>query len=97
MDKKTPLTVQHFWELGFIKDGFNGYELRIGQFKPDDRVLNLNGDYLFIRQRNNDKRHEDSLVVLWNKDLMKTFYVEQMIALIFSLTGVNKFIQSQSL
>lgn len=82
-----PLTPEVLIAVRFMKDGFGSYNMDIEMFSCSLNQLSFSGDYLYLRQGKSDKRHEDSLVVIWNKDLMKIFYLHQLQNLYFALTG----------
>ena len=83
-----PLTPEWLERFGFLKDGFGAYNKDISNFEGEFKTLSFSGDYLYIRQGNKENGREgDDLVSLWNKDLMRVFYVHQLQNLYYALTG----------
>jgi hypothetical protein len=82
------LTPEILKSCGFEKDGFGCYNLSINPFDSGTKKLFFVGDYLYL-QEGSEGEHEmkHHLVILWNKDLMKEFYLHQLQNLYFSLTG----------
>ena len=83
-----PLTPEILEQCGFVKDGFKAYNLNISPFPDGIRLLCFSGDYLYIKE--GDKAiHPAKLdvVCLWNKDLMKEFYLHQLQNLYFAPTN----------
>jgi hypothetical protein len=85
-----PLTPEILIACGFEKDGFGDYNKSISWWPETSfKILSFAGDYLYIREGHmNHNRVDDSLCVLWNKDLHKErFTLHQLQNLYFSLTG----------
>lgn len=83
-----PLSVDVLIACGLIKNGFNEYEISISPFEGQYKMLTFSGDYLFLREGQLEKnRMEDSVCVIWNKDLRKQFYLHEFQNLIYLLTG----------
>lgn len=83
-----PLSPEVLKACGFQKDGVNTYNLSIARFGGSYNVLSFLGDYLFIREGlKEDKRAKDDIVTVWNKDLVRYFYLHQLQNLYRILTG----------
>lgn len=84
------ITPELLEKCGFIKDGFHAYNLYItNKLQTHPMLLYFSGDYLYLRQENNNRRFDDSVITLWNKNLMKVFYLHQLQNLYFALTGTE--------
>lgn len=85
-----PLTAELLESAGFIKDGFHAYNLYLPTaLQTAKTLLSFSGDYLYLRQEINDRRFDDSVITLWNKDVMKVFYLQQLQNLYYALTGTE--------
>ncbi len=83
-----PLTSEILENCGFEKDGFHAWVITLTTYlTTSTSILAFVGDYLYLRQENNHRRSDDSIVCVWNKDLMKIFYLHSLQNLIFSLSG----------
>lgn len=92
--EETIITPEILEIFGFKKDGFGSYNLSVEIHEKELRLLCFSGDYLMLRQGDKEgKRHEDDVVTLWNKDIMKVFTFGQLNALVYGITG--KWLQSQ--
>ena len=77
-------------KAGFEKDGFGAYNIWLPKtYSTTNRTLSFSGDYLYLRERVNENRFNDIISSIWNKDLMKQFYLHQLQNLYFSLTGID--------
>lgn len=75
-------------KAGFKQNGFKDWIIDLPKtFSTSKRILSFSGDYLYLRIMDNKHRHEDEIVTLWNKDMMKVFYTHQLQNLYFSLCG----------
>lgn len=72
-----PLTAKWHNKFGVKKNGFGSFEYDTSPFNDKARVFIFTGDYLMLRDMSGDNRMEDDLITLWNKDLMKEFYVHE--------------------
>jgi len=89
-----PLTPEILEKAGFKKDGFHSYVKKVeNNLQTTDGFLVFSGDYLFLRHYNNENRSDDSIVTIWNKDLMNFFYVHQLQNLYSALTGEELMIE----
>lgn len=83
------LTGELLEAAGFEKDGFNNYNFSINPFPFYGTCkLFFSLDYLFMQQGKeglHESKHD--LVTIWNKDLMKKFYLHRLQNLIFDFTG----------
>ena len=83
-----PLTPEILENYGFIKDGFGAYNIAVkNNYQTSKGILSFSGDYLYLRHENDNNKSNDSICTLWNKDLMKEFYVHDLQNLYFALTG----------
>lgn len=82
--KLTPEWLERF---GFVLDAFDAWNLELTTRFASKTLLVFASDYLYMRQFNTDKRHEDDICTIWNKDIMKHFYVHDLQNLYFALTG----------
>ena len=82
-----PIEVNDQWllDLGFIKDGFHNSTISIARFKEEHSTIELNRDYLFLRERKLG-RNPDDVIVIWNRDLRKKFYVHEVQNFYFACT-----------
>lgn len=88
--QQVPLTPEILEKCGFEKDVFMGYQILIDnkEMSTVSKKLYFSGDYLYLEEwRDGVKTYERDLITLWNKDVMKTFYLHQLQNLIYSLTG----------
>jgi len=69
--KPIPLTEDWHNKFGVEKDGFHSFEYDLPRNLTIKCKVVFDGDYVFLRQDTNGKRHDDSLVTIWNKDLTK--------------------------
>ena len=78
-------------KCGFVKDGFGGYGKSINPFDKGHKLLYFAGDYLYLKQSDHDQPSiydkDYDICCLWNKDLVKEFYLHQLQNLHFALTG----------
>ena len=86
--KPIPLTEEIHNDLGIYKNGFDSFEYEL----PRGRSLNIkvifNGDYVYLRQSNDDRLYNDSLIAVWNRDVKgRDMYVHEWQNLYFALTG----------
>lgn len=82
------LTASILEKCGFVINGFKQHEMEIKGQSCVKRTLEFAGDYLYLREISNPKnRFDDDIITLWNKDLMKTFYLHSLQNLVFALTG----------
>jgi hypothetical protein len=81
-----PLTPDILEKAGFVLDGFKQYRISINPFDSGTKDLCFSGDYLYLEE-GSGKPGSNDIVTLWNKDLMKNFYLHQLQNLIFALTG----------
>ncbi len=85
---KIELTDDWLLKFGFNKNGFNCFEKDINLFDEGHRMLLFVDDYLYISHGDSKNRnHESDLVVLWNKDIKKKFYVDELQNLYQAITG----------
>lgn len=83
-----PLTPDVLIRCGFEKDGFGAYNISItNTLQASTAILSFASDYLYLRHKNNGNPYDDSICTLWNKDLMKEFYLHQLMNLYYFLTG----------
>lgn len=85
-----PITPEILERAGFVKNGFKQYELKINDksFSCVQKKLFFAGDYLYLEELVEGGRPKNSdILTIWNKDLMKTFYLHQLQNLIHALTG----------
>jgi len=83
-----PLTTEILEKAGFLKNGFNNYTLKLpNTLQKTESYLVFSGDYLYLRHYNGENRMDDSVVTIWNKDLMKEFYLHSLQNVYFSLTS----------
>lgn len=82
-----PLTSEWLERFGFVQDAFDAWNLELTTRFASKTLLIFASDYLYMRQFNTDKRHEDDICTIWNKDIMKHFYVHDLQNLYFALTG----------
>ena len=81
-----PITPDILERCGFVKDGFGAYNLSISPWESHFKILSFAGDYLYLREGDEiEHRGKDNLVTLWNKDLMKEFYLHELQTLYFAL------------
>lgn len=93
-----PLDQSILEACGFEKDGFGAFNYSISPFVGQLKQLSFSGDYLYLRQGDLEKnRINDHIVVLWNKDLKKQFYLHDLQNLIHSLTGQELAIDSTTI
>lgn len=82
-----PLTPEVLEACGFKKDGFNQYGIELPKtLSCATRKLYFAGDYLYLEERVESGKVTD-LIAIWNKDLMKEFYLHVLMNLYHSLTG----------
>lgn len=82
-----PLTEDWLKRFGFEQGALGSWTKSITIF-GNLRELSFGGDYLYLREgKEVYGSGEDDLCVLWNKDVMKQFYVHQLQNLYFALTG----------
>lgn len=79
-----PLTEEWLEKLGFVKDCFGSHSINISDHKK--LAFSGDGDYLYICEENSNKLHVHDFVCLWNKDIMREFYVHEIQNLYFDLT-----------
>lgn len=83
-----PLSPEILEKAGFVKDAFHNYTRKL---KPNlittEAYLVFAGDYLYLRHYNGENRMDDSVVTLWNKDLMEQFYLHKLQNLVYDLEG----------
>ena len=85
-----PLTPEILLACGFEKNGFRQFEITLPKnIISVSSKLFFSGDYLYLRQPNDEKPANDSIITIWNKDLMKKFYLHSLQNLYFSLTGTE--------
>jgi hypothetical protein len=81
-----PLTPEILERCGFSQDGFYQYGIDASSsLSTSKRRLYFGGDYLYLEEE--DKNLNRDLITIWNKDLMKVFYLHQLQNLYFTLTG----------
>ena len=72
---------------GFIINGFKQPELLLPKtYSCAERVIYFAGDYLYLEEPS-QRRVNSDLIAIWNKDLMKKFYLHQLQNLYLDLTG----------
>jgi len=82
------LTEEWHNKFGVEIDGHISYVYELPRTLTIRAEVVFSGDYVYLRQRNDDKRFNDSLVTLWNKDLTKrNMYVHEWQNLYQSLTS----------
>lgn len=82
-----PLTEEWLVKFGFEQGALGSWIKSISIF-GNLRELSFSGDYLYLREgKEVYGSGDDDLCVLWNKDVMKQFYVHQLQNLYFALTG----------
>ena len=72
-------------KCGFEKEQM-AYSINIDKF-GGGKKLSFSGDYLYIIDSEKRETIPTDIITIWNKDLMKEFYLHQLQNLIFSLTG----------
>jgi len=83
-----PLTPEILVECGFELDGFKHYNLEIPTILTCSNItITFAGDYLYLEEPAKRRLDKPDLICLWNKDLMKVFYLHQLQNLYFALTG----------
>jgi len=84
------LTPEILEKAGFEQNGFKAWDISINPHKGGHKVLSFSGDYLYIKEGSNIfAAKDDDIVCLWNKDLMKVFYLHQLQNLYFALCGTE--------
>jgi hypothetical protein len=74
-----PLTPEILEKCGFVKDGFGCYVKQIpNNLQKTEGYFVFSGDYLYLRHYNDGNRANDSIVTLWNKDVMKEFHLHKL-------------------
>lgn len=77
-----PITVEWLIRFGFKKDGFGNYLISVNQFDEGHKTLQFTPywDYLFLREHGDYDciGPNDQMIVLWNMDLKKKFYVHEL-------------------
>lgn len=82
-----PLTHELLLSCGFVVDGFGAHIISINPYDMGIKLLKFAGDYLYIVDGLSEKTpHKFDLVTVWNKDLMKEFYLHELQNLYFALT-----------
>jgi len=83
-----PLTKKWHKIFGVKKDNFMSYVYDISVFEKGDKCLVFSGDYLYLREINNEKGQAPyNFMVLWNKDIKKEFYVHEFQKLYEAISG----------
>lgn len=63
------------------------FHLSISNFPNKYHVISVSGDYVYIREGNDECRENDSIVTVWNKDIKKNFYLHELQNLYYALTN----------
>lgn len=85
-----PIELTNEWikKLGFDKEMVLGLSIDISIHEDQYRKLILSDVYLYLREGIlSSNRGNDDLVVLWNKDIRKQFYVHELQNIYFMITG----------
>ncbi len=90
-----PLTEEWLMKFGFEEEMMS-YNLPIDLFGGGKR-LTFSGDYLFIIDSEKQNTIPTDVITLWNKDVMKNFYVHQLQNLYFALVGEELTIKKDKL
>jgi len=69
--KPIPLTEEWHNKFGVEINGFMSFVYELPRNNTIKVKVVFNGDYVYLRQENDDKAHNDSLVTIWNTDLTK--------------------------
>lgn len=81
------LTPEILEKCGFKLDGFKQYGIDLPKIiSLSDRRIYFAGDYLYL-QEGSGRNPSLDLVTLWNKDLMKNFYLHSLQNVFYALTG----------
>lgn len=80
-----PLTEEWLLKMGFKKEPME-YSKNIDLF-GGGKKLSFSGDYLYLVDSEKKNTIPTDVITVWNKDVMKQFYVHQLQNLYFSLTG----------
>jgi hypothetical protein len=94
--KPIPLTKEWLIKFGFKKGNIYTYSINISPFEGEERLLAFTDDYLYLREKGKKGPLHDDLIILWNKDLKKEFYIHQLQNLFFALTGQELTIATSS-
>jgi len=85
-----PVSPEILEKCGFLLNGFKEYELTLNNqaYSCVNKKLIFSGDYLYLEEWPKDTPAKDrSIVTIWNKDLMKKFYLHKLQNLVFDLSG----------
>jgi hypothetical protein len=82
-----PLDEEWLLKFKFEKNGFRDLQRDISPLTGIRKLLTFSGDYLFLRETKTiQEASDDNICVLWNKDIMNTFYVHEFQNLYYCLT-----------
>ena len=85
--KLEPILLTEEW---LVKFGFEKYQMNMSKnidLFGGGKQLSFSGDYLYLIDSENPNTTPTDIILLWNKDVMKKFYVHQLQNLYFALTG----------
>ena len=80
-----PLTKEWLLKFGFEKNR-DSFSKNIGLFSKEER-LSFSGGDLYITDSEKSNTIPTDIIMLWDKDVMKNFYVHQLQNLYYALTG----------
>lgn len=80
-----PLTEEWLLKFGFEKEPM-AYSRNIDLF-GGGKKLSFSGDYLYLVDSEKKNTTPTDIITIWNKDVIKQFYVHQLQNLYFALTG----------
>ena len=89
LDVVEPIELTEEWHnlFGVKKDGFHEFTYDISRFEKGKLCLVFSGDYLYLRESEKPNTIPSDIICIWNKDLMKHFYVHEFQNLYKSITG----------
>lgn len=80
-----PLTEEWLIKFGFVKEPL-AYSINIDKFGRGKKIT-ISSDYLYIVDSEKQNTIPTDIITIWNKDIVKEFYVHQLQNLYFTLTG----------
>lgn len=86
----SPVLMDEDWHnnFGVKMNGFYSFEYTIPRKQNIGLTVVFSGDYVYLRQWNNDNPFDDSLITVWNEDLMRRgMYVHEWQNLYNLLSG----------
>lgn len=95
VEEPIPLTPEILEKAGFVYQklgGMSWYELNISEsfITKGWKKLVFAGDYLYLQEWNGrEPLDQRDIITLWNRDVMKQFYLHQLQNLYFALTQTD--------